>query len=446
MKDRCGATLFRLRDVFAIRISVLAGALACVSAVPAAASDYTASFNGCRPPAPQIFGSPVPVSVIGGTDISGGGIRAGSPITGDVHAFAAAPHALVGTSEDCSISGIANFDDFVITGPTPRVTLTLHVPFHANIIQDFDELTDGTTSVASAGSANLFFIVQVGGATARMEIRWNRQANVKDVLLQQADPAFGSSQIVPRPRIPGLTPLDADGFVTRFFQNSLPITGGVGSPFAGFDTYTIDEVRGEILLTTDVNTNQPFNVHLAMNGRSTASAFFIADAMATTSEISLSVPTDGAIVFDLPPGYTADAPSAGVVNNVVPPVFKCPRTMADWRSHPNDWPLTNMVLGSQSYTKTELLQVLTAVVTVFRPDASLTLAQQLIAARLNEANGAAPGPMLPPSMLADSLLAGFAGKLPYHVLPSSAVGAQMVTTAVQLNNYNAGALTLACVP
>jgi len=120
--------------------------------------------------------------------------------------------------------------------------------------------------------------------------------------------------------------------------------------------------------------------------------------------------------------------------------------MADWRSHPNDWPLTNMVLGSQSYTKTELLQVLTAVVTVFRPDASLTLAQQLIAARLNEANGAAPGPMLPPSMLADSLLAGFAGKLPYHVLPSSAVGAQMMQTALQLNNYNTGSLTTACVP
>jgi hypothetical protein len=54
--------------------------------------------------------------------------------------------------------------------------------------------------------------------------------------------------------------------------------------------------------------------------------------------------------------------------------------------------------------------------------------------------------MLPPSMLADSLLAGFAGKLPYHVLPAGAVGSQMMTTAVQLNNYNAGALTSACVP
>ena len=446
MKDRCAATIFRQLGVFGIRISLLAGLLAGVGAAPASASDYSASLNGCKPPTPQIFGSPTPIGVIGGDDHSGGGMFVGSPIKGEVHAAAAAPNALIGVSEDCSIHATVNFDDFIITGPAPQVTVTLHVPFHANIIQNFDELTDGTNQVFSSGAANLFFLVQVGGATARMEIRWNRQAGIKDVLITPAVFPFGSSQFVPKPRIPGLTPLDTDGFVTRFFQNSLPITGGVGLPFAGFDTYTIDEVRGEILLTTQVNTNQAFNVHLDMNGRSTASASFIASALAATNEMALSVPTDGAIVFDLPAGYTADSPSAGVINNVVPQVFKCPRTLADWRTHPAQWPVTTMILGAHSYTQPELLQVMTTPVTVFKPDASVTLAQQLIAARLNEANGAAPGPMLPPSMLADALLSGFAGKLAYHVLPSTVVGSQMMTTAAQLNNYNAGALTPPCVP
>ena len=55
---------------------------------------------------------------------------------------------------------------------------------------------------------------------------------------------------VPKPRIAGLTPLDAGGFITRFFQLSLPVTGRPGQPFAGFATYTIDELRGEIVLTT----------------------------------------------------------------------------------------------------------------------------------------------------------------------------------------------------
>ena len=58
------------------------------------------------------------------------------------------------------------------------------------------------------------------------------------------------------------------------------------------------------------------------------------------------------------------------------------------------------------------------------------LAQQLIAARLNEANGGAPGPMLQPSMVADALLAGFSGKLPYRVFPNTSTGQQMTNVGL----------------
>jgi hypothetical protein len=183
-----------------------------------------------------------------------------------------------------------------------------------------------------------------------------------------------------------------------------------------------------------------------MTVRSTSIANFFAAAFGSIDEGSLSVPTDGAIVFELPAGFTADVPSAGVIDNVVPQVFKCTRTFADWRDHPADWPLPFMTLGTQTYPHDDLLGILKTGTSAIRPDVSLVLAQQLIAARFNEANGSAPGPMLQPSMAADSLLSGFGGNLPYRVTTTTATGQQMMNIAIQLNNYNAGRLTPACVP
>jgi hypothetical protein len=135
-----------------------------------------------------------------------------------------------------------------------------------------------------------------------------------------------------------------------------------------------------------------------------------------------------------------------VIDNVVPQIFTCPKTVADWRNHPELWPLTTMALGTQTYTQDELLGILRIFVAATRPDASISLAQQVIAARLNEANGAAPGPMLQPSMVADTLFAGFGGKLPYRILPNTAAGQQMMNLALALSSYNAGQLAPVCVP
>ena len=45
---------------------------------------------------------------------------------------------------------------------------------------------------------------------------------------------------------------------------------------------------------------------------------------------------------------------------------------------------------------------------------------------------------------ADSLLSGFAGKLPYKVKTNSATGKPMVNDATVLNNYNNNQLTPGC--
>jgi hypothetical protein len=125
----------------------------------------------------------------------------------------------------------------------------------------------------------------------------------------------------------------------------------------------------------------------------------------------------------------------------------CPLGQGNWKNNPSAWPVSSLTLGSQTYTKTELLMILnTPIGTGKHADASLILADQLIAAKLNIANGSDPTPVSSTITNADSLLSGFSGKLPYHVRPSSATGQAMVNDASVLNNYNNGALTSGCTP
>ena len=99
--------------------------------------------------------------------------------------------------------------------------------------------------------------------------------------------------------------------------------------------------------------------------------------------------------------------------------------------------------GNQTYTKAQLLTILnTAVGSGNSADASLILADQLIAARLSIANGSDPAPISATIATADARLATFSGRPPYKVKPSSAIGQQMTALAALLDQYNKGLLTL----
>lgn len=110
----------------------------------------------------------------------------------------------------------------------------------------------------------------------------------------------------------------------------------------------------------------------------------------------------------------------------------CAYSSGFWKTHPSAWPVSMLMLGSQLYTEQELLILMAASKT---KDASLVLAFQLIAAKLNVANGSGSSiqPVIDDS---DALLAGFGGKLPYNVRSSSSQGKQMVSLAKQLETYN----------
>jgi hypothetical protein len=120
----------------------------------------------------------------------------------------------------------------------------------------------------------------------------------------------------------------------------------------------------------------------------------------------------------------------------------CPRSHGYWKNNPKSWPVSSLTLGSQTYSKPELLTILKSSTT---SDASMILARQLIAAKLNIASGSDGSPVSSTITHADSLLSGFAGKLPYKVKTTSTIGKALVNDATTLNNYNNGQLTQFCV-
>jgi RHS repeat-associated protein len=129
-----------------------------------------------------------------------------------------------------------------------------------------------------------------------------------------------------------------------------------------------------------------------------------------------------------------------------PATAQCPLAPGYWKNHPEAWPRQVLTLGASTspahtYTQGELLALLHAPV---RGDASLSLAHQLIAAKLNVASGAGAAPVALAVGYADWLLGRFPGKLPYRVTPHSKTGLAMLVTAEVLELYNTGRLPHSC--
>ena len=123
------------------------------------------------------------------------------------------------------------------------------------------------------------------------------------------------------------------------------------------------------------------------------------------------------------------APGAAVTGPAV--AESCVRSQGYWKTHASEWPAARLVLGdaafaAHTYQHNELLSFLSAPA---GGDASLILATQLIAAKLNVANGASAAPIADWLTRADSLLASFRQRLPNKVKTNTPVGADMTTVA-----------------
>jgi hypothetical protein len=116
-----------------------------------------------------------------------------------------------------------------------------------------------------------------------------------------------------------------------------------------------------------------------------------------------------------------------------------PLTQGFWKNHTSAWKLKTLTLGTTTYTAAQAEAILE---TPAGGDASLILADQLIAALLSIANGTDSTPVANTIADANTLLG--AGPIPEGIDPSSALGQQMVTDADILDNYNNGNVTQAC--
>ena len=167
----------------------------------------------------------------------------------------------------------------------------------------------------------------------------------------------------------------------------------------------------------------------AINGAATATPQVTPDVVGSYV-LELGV-FDGANAFD----------NVMIEVQAPPSTARCPLGHGYWKTHPEKWPVSSLQLGSQSYSKTELLNLLAR---PSRGDASVILVHQLIAAKLNIAAGVVATPIAATITDADQRLSAFTGKLPYKVKPSTTAGKAMVKAADKLEDFNEGELTPQC--
>jgi hypothetical protein len=131
-------------------------------------------------------------------------------------------------------------------------------------------------------------------------------------------------------------------------------------------------------------------------------------------------------------GVTENTVSISSTGSLTCPVpNQCPLTQGFWKNHPDAWPVSMLMLGTVTYTEAQLLTILE---TPPAGDASLILAHQLIAAKLNIANGSNPSPISATISDADGDIGS--STIPANVAASSALGTDMTNDANTLDSFN----------
>lgn len=141
----------------------------------------------------------------------------------------------------------------------------------------------------------------------------------------------------------------------------------------------------------------------------------------------------GAIAFLLCNGPGGADISIGEIVTVDDPRFGA-GSVGYWGAHPEAWPVESLALGALTYGSYELLSLLGQ---PNRGDASLYLAQQLIATKLNILRGSDPTSINDAVALADQLLALYPDQLPFDIAKDDPNRDLMIAVAQQLDEFNA---------
>lgn len=112
----------------------------------------------------------------------------------------------------------------------------------------------------------------------------------------------------------------------------------------------------------------------------------------------------------------------------------CTYTQGYWRTHPDAWPVTSLTLGTVTYQAAELMAILD---NPAQGNGLVILTHQLIAAKLNIANGADPSEVQQTIVDADAMVAGLViPPIGNGYLPASQTSALTET----LTEYNEGTI------
>lgn len=111
--------------------------------------------------------------------------------------------------------------------------------------------------------------------------------------------------------------------------------------------------------------------------------------------------------------------------------LNCTFTEGYWKNHPEAWPVTSLSIGGVTYNQQQLLAILSSSNT---GDATYALAQQLIAAKLNIANGADGSAIFQVITQADTFLAAH----PLGSTLSKSDRSTAIKLANNLDQYNSG--------
>ena len=142
------------------------------------------------------------------------------------------------------------------------------------------------------------------------------------------------------------------------------------------------------------------------------------------------------------PGTVVDDEATIIGGATVCVSGNCPLSQGFWKNHVEDWPASAlpMMLGTVAYNEQELLDILNMSP---RGDASIILAKQLIATKLNIANGSDPTTVSTTITDADALIG--AQVIPAGIRTNTADGKLMTDYASILDDYNNGNLTPDCI-
>lgn len=196
----------------------------------------------------------------------------------------------------------------------------------------------------------------------------------------------------------------------------------VEGTFAGTPTFNIEGTANSYIL----GPAEAIEVELGQLFDETGVSANDTDELVPATQYVVRVRTQGAGA-----GSPSEYTDAMIVNSA-PLAENCTYTQGYWKTHFAEWPVTSLTLGTVNYTAAELLAIFN------QPAAGnklIILAHQLIAAKLNLANGADPSAAAATIAAADALIGALiVPPIGGDNLPSSPA----VDYANLLDDYNNG--------